>query len=123
MTRMLGAPRTHYENGTLKRLREKGELPPELAKLYEPEMTTTPAETSPASSLFDRLVKRFGWGDVRRKREALYRRLVRLVESKGKEAELWIYEAAAKSDGASSPDRYFCAAVVKMLRSAEVHTL
>lgn len=111
--RVLGARwASSYKNYTAERLASEGKPVEEIAVVE-----------APARSMYDRLVERFGWGDDRSKREALYRRLDRLCVSKGKEVELWVYEAAEKASAASSPDRYFCACVVRMLRSVEVHTL
>jgi hypothetical protein len=70
-----------------------------------------------AKSWYERL------GEDEEKRKALYRRIERLCLARGKEVELWVYEAAEKAGGAAQPDRYFCAAIVRMLRLVEVHSL
>lgn len=128
MTRAVGStpPRRRYQNNTVERLRQEGKLPPELARIYEP-ATNTPAELqeSPAvapsayslggQELYTRLVARFGLGEDPRKREALYRRIVRLC-SERPTMLAFVFEAADKAGQASAPDRYFTAAIVRMLR-------
>lgn len=107
-------------NGTVERLIAEGKLAPGTKTIFG---AAAPAEPQPSKSWYDRLVERFGLGEDPKKREALYRRIQRLCLAKGKEVELWVYEAAEKAGGAEQPDRYFCAAITRMLRLVEVHTL
>lgn len=124
MSRAVGAPRrgAALKDYTRERLIAEGKLPPDAPSLYVPTNTTLPAP-APVSSIAERLEERFGLGDQPDKRRALYRRLQRLAESRGKEAELWIYEAADKASDARDPGRYFSAAIVRMLRQVEVYKL
>jgi hypothetical protein len=59
----------------------------------------------------DRLVRKFGLGDVPSKRRKLYDRLAALVEQHDSLVLDIISEAVAESCGTRHPDRYFCRAV------------
>ncbi len=107
---------------TRERLIAEGKISADAPTLYIAP-TTTQAPAQPASTIAARLEERFGLGDDPAKRRALYMRLQRLAEQRGKEAELWIYEAADKAGDARDPGRYFSAAIVRMLRQVEVYKL
>lgn len=107
---------------TRERLIAEGKLAPEAPVLYVAP-TIPPASSSSACTIAARLEERFGLGEDPGKRRALYKRLQRLAEQRGKEAELWIYEAADKAGDARDPGRYFSAAIVRMLRQVEVYQL
>lgn len=114
--------RAALKDYTRERLIAEGKIKPDAPTLYvAATQPVQPAEN--AGSIAERLELRFGVGDDPEKRRALYRRLQRLCESRGKEAELWIYEAADKASDARDPGRYFSAAIVRMLRQVEVYKL
>lgn len=121
--RAVGRPRgPALKDYTLERLIAEGKIAPG-GTYRDGASTTSPPATAVAAGIADRLEERFGLGEDPGKRRALYRRLQRLTEQRGKEAELWIYEAADKAGDARDPGRYFCAAIVRMLRQVEVYKL
>lgn len=69
-------------------------------------------------SLYDRLARKVGFGDMPAKRKALFSRLVKLHRVHGERVELAIAEAWASSCGARHRDRYFCVAVCRKLAEA-----
>ncbi len=114
--------RAPLKDYTLERLKAEGKVPSDAPALYV--APSTPAEGAIESSdIASRLEQRFGLGDDAGKRRALYRRIQRLCEARGKEIELWVLEVVDKATGANDPGRYFSAAIVRVLRQAEVYRL
>lgn len=66
------------------------------------------------ANLYDRLVKRFGWGDRPESRKKFYESLVKLTSIRGQVILDIISTAAARAVSARQPGRYFCS-VVKVL--------
>lgn len=113
----LSAPaRARYRDYTQERLVAEGKAPPPT-NVEQHTAVSAPPATIGGEELYNRLVARFGMGEDPKKREAMYRRLVRLVSQKPS-VIAFVYEAADKASAARQPDRYFSAAVVRLLRGS-----
>lgn len=66
------------------------------------------------ANLYDRLVKRFGWGDRPESRKKFYESLVKMTSVRGQVVLDIISTAASRAVGARQPGRYFCS-VVKII--------
>jgi hypothetical protein len=77
-------------------------------------------QTSP-TSIFNRLVKKFGLGEKPEARRQLYYKLEKLAEGKHEEAVIQcISEAVMESGDARKPANYFCSAVKRKLIDREI---
>jgi uncharacterized protein YutE (UPF0331/DUF86 family) len=75
---------------------------------------------TPARTIMERLVSKFGLGDNPVKRRALYARLQLLAETFPDAVESLISEAVMQSHGMRRPGNYFCRAIVLKLRESKL---
>jgi hypothetical protein len=74
-----------------------------------------------ATTVQDRLARRFGYGDQPTKRRILYDRIAACIEKHGGQAEMLVGEAVVQAEACHGrKDRYFCHAVVLKLREARL---